>query len=83
MRRFISMAMSVSLIAGLGGCTRQYVAKPDAARDYNSIDWTIESVPQMPSREEAATHIDGFDRAEVDSGSATVKRAVDESEEEQ
>jgi len=59
------------LIACVGGCTREYVAKPDAARDANAIDWTIESAPRPPLRESTDAPAAESGGAELGSGAAT------------
>jgi hypothetical protein len=78
---FSGLLVFALMIACLGGCTRQYVAKPAAARDYNALDWTIESAPQASSREQAGSAVDESDRTESDSGAVPLEEAIDESEE--
>lgn len=81
MSRFSGLLVFAVLLACLNGCTRQYVAKPEAARDYNAIDWTIESAPQAPSREPPTSPVDESDSAGSGSGVAPTGESIDESEE--
>jgi len=75
---FSGLLVFALVIACLGGCARQYVAKPAAARDYNALDWTIESAPQVLSRAQAGSAVDETERAGF--GSTATEEAMDEAD---
>lgn len=78
MSSFSGLLVFALMIACLSGCTRQYVAKPSAARDYNALDWTIESAPQVLSREQEGSAVDETEPAGL--GSTATEEAIDETD---